>query len=135
MCTSHPMKCEGRTGHPRPTPAVGIARRRPSHNDALKCNRAFGWNATDNTRDCMTVQLGRHSWRRSNSVRLSPSRVRRVYTRQRRSIKSEEMGTSPLRYAVQMRSDVSLGSSVSPDRSEDAELGPCNETHLVTNLL
>jgi hypothetical protein len=39
------------------------------------------------------------------------------------------MGIPPLRYAVQMGSDVSLGSSVSPDCSEDAELGPCNETH------
>ncbi len=43
------------------------------------------------------------------------------------------MGIPPLRYAVQMGSDVSLGSSVPPDRSVDAELGPCNETHLVTD--
>ena len=74
MCTSHPKKCEGRTGHSRTTPAVGIARRRPSQDDALKYKWAFGWNATDNTRDCKAVQFGRHSWSRSNAPRSHRAR-------------------------------------------------------------
>ena len=62
-------------GATRPTPGVGIARRRPSRNNALKCIRAFGWNATDNTRDCKAVQLGRHSWSRSKLVRIARTSV------------------------------------------------------------
>ena len=62
-------------GATRPTPGVGIARRRPSRNNALKCIRAFGWNATDNTRDCKAVQLGRHSWSGSKLVRIARTSV------------------------------------------------------------
>ena len=62
-----------------------------------------------------------------------PQLIRRAYTAQSGTFRSEDMGIPPLRYAVQMGSDVSLGSSVPPDRSRGPEHRPCNETHLVTD--
>ena len=62
-----------------------------------------------------------------------PQLIRRAYTAQSDTLRSEDMGIPPLRYAVQTGSDVSLGSSVPPDCSRGPEHRPCNETHLVTD--
>ena len=66
---------------------------------------------------------------RMDRVDDSPRVIRRAYTAQSDTFRSEDMGIPPLRYAVQTGSDVSLGSSVPPDCSR----GP-NTDHAMRHI-
>jgi len=97
VVTPSSIECTGRVWkHARPPPS-GTAGRHPVQNNALKYNRALNWNATKHTasrRPFNPVST------RMDHVATTPPTIRRAYTAQPDTHRSEEMGIPPLRYAA-----------------------------------
>ena len=130
VVTPSSILCTGRVWkHARLRPS-GTAGRHPDRTNALKFNRALTWNAAKTHREPPTVQHGQHSHGLSGRQSTSdPTGLYRPigYTQIRR------YGDPTPAVRRKPGSDVSLGSSVPPDRSRGPEHRPCNETHLVTD--
>ena len=101
VVTPSSIGCTGRVWkHARPPPS-GIAGRHPDRTNALKYNRALDWNAAKHTASAqpfnsVSTRIG--SERAVDTTR--PRVIRRAYTAQSDTFRSEEMGIPPLRYAV-----------------------------------
>ena len=97
VVTPSSIGCTGRVWkHARPPPS-GIAGRHPDRTNALKYNRALDWNAAKHTasrRPFESVST------RMDRVDDSPRVIRRAYTAQSDTLRSDSMGIPPLRYAA-----------------------------------
>ncbi len=85
--------------------------------DALKCTRVFEYDVND-----APLAAGRRSDGLGSKGLCTPDGLQ---------IRPKEMRILPLRSAVQMGSDVSLGSSVTPDRSSRSTV--CHRTWTISN--